>query len=138
MSGTVNVGNFPSAAQPFQAGTGSSGVAIPDGEVGLIQTFVVPAGKRLVIQHVSGQIRLPSGQKPFGVIVDTELGTSFQRYFLEKPEQKSVATYFQFGEEITINAGPGTVVRVVFSRFGGSTAGVGSFQWAVSGYLTNV
>jgi hypothetical protein len=139
-SQNVTVTNLPSTQnvvltghEPFAAGESITAQTIPNGDVSGEHTFIVPAGKRLVIEYVNATMILPGGQNPFVLFIDAERnGTTF-RYRLT-PKPLAVNGYFSVEQAVTINADAGTAVRVVASRFP-QTAGDGSFVYAVSGHL---
>ena len=119
--------------EPFAAGESVVAQTIPDGDVSGEHTFIVPAGKRLVIEYVNATMILPGGQNPFNLFIDADRGGVTYRYRLT-PKPLAVAGYFSVEEAVTIHADAGTAVRVVASRFP-QTAGNGSFVYAVSGHL---
>jgi hypothetical protein len=118
---------------PFAGGESINAQPIPDGDVSGEHTFVVPVGKRLVIEYVTAQMILPGGQNPFVFFIDADHnGTTFRYRLTAKPV--GVPGYFVVEQQVTINADPGSAVRVVASRFPQNT-GNGSFVYAVSGPL---
>jgi hypothetical protein len=144
-SNTVQIGNASAnpvvvtsrdepARQPVQVGLGTSavdGVTIKD-----LDLFIVPAGKRLVIDHISANASVPIGQKVsfylgFGGLFSVFhiLGAQFNgtfpssdRFFVSQP----IRMYIQAGNTLTFK----------FERSGSS--GLANFNVTVTGYLVDI
>lgn len=128
------------ARQPFD---GSISVLIRDGfDFGFVEldTSAVPAGKRLVIEHVSAFTSLPSGQKVVSILLRTLghgeawLGADFRatthgfdRFITSQP----VRLYADSGA--TVGRAP---VSALIVRDG--DAGSGQLFVSISGYLVDV
>ena len=112
-------------------------VTIADGRAGKnCMLFIeVPAGKRLVIEHVSMWANLPTGQKPISVhITDTR---NFLQYLVSFPQGSHPAgrDYYVASQAIRQRVPPGERVCLSFQR--NSTADEATVIWGVSGYFIN-
>jgi hypothetical protein len=87
-----------------QAVTFIAEVAVPDGSFGEVNSsaFTVPAGKRLVLEYVSGYAFLQPGQKP---LVEMTTALNFSGYFhsLTAVPQGDFPAVFARPEAFTIN-----------------------------------
>jgi hypothetical protein len=134
----VLVQDVSSGVQPVHVGSGSSELTIASGQLAAFSTFQVPAGKRLVIEHFSGRLILPTGQQSRGATIDTRTATldgtaTTQRSHYDfQPD----ANYFFVEGLVKRYADPGTTVQVTVFR--NATSGAGSFRWSLSGYLVDV
>jgi len=141
-SGTVGVSNFPStqnvagtvaasdanARQAFQVGVNGT---IPDGSFEGGPSFSVPAGKRLVIEFVSGLCFLGAAdQEVIFTNVLVSAGGSAAHYF---PVTGNATHEFITNAETRLYADPGTSVFFECAR----TGNVGTMQvvFRASGYL---
>ena len=75
----VPVNDVNNAKQPFQT---TVTVVIPGTSESASATFTVPAGKRLVIEFVSGNNTLDPGEKLRGAFILTWVGGGFSRHYL--------------------------------------------------------
>ena len=131
VSGTVRVKNIDEPGRnPYQFVGGCTG------STGCFVVFpAVPAGKRLVLQHVSAGIgiptnvpyqivavRIPSGPHPVPTLVGTEAG---------------VVNDYQFDQQIVafFEAGQSPNLQVAVERTGSGAVGVTAF---ISGYLVDL
>lgn len=98
--------------------------------------FTVPAGKRLVIEHLSALARMPESQGPAEVAFSTTVNGVSASHILLLIEQSSggaTAHTFVANHAVQIYADPGTTVRFGFLR--SSVAGSAIFFATLSGYL---
>ena len=126
----------PSDQQPFQA---SVEIQLPPGTGGQNGSVTVPKGKRLVIEYVSGEAFLPTGQKClFSVITSLKGQTTGTRHYLESaPYGKFGAPdYFRAAQLVRLYADPGTTVMLRADR--DLAGGDGLARMSLSGYLINV
>ncbi len=111
-------------------------VTIPDGRSGEGPCSIhVPAGKRLVIEHVSVWANLPAGQKAIlARITDTR---HFNQYLVLFPQGSNVVGRTQYIASQTIRqrVPPGESVCLELQR--DSTDGEAWLTWGVSGYFIN-
>jgi hypothetical protein len=164
VSGTVTVGNLPktqdvsgtvnvatSAANPISVVDETAaqsvglrcGASITNGNGDVFATatqdgtpFSVPAGQRLVIEEVSGDIFLPLNQVPTLVQIDPRSGGFAQHYLIltATPQGADVAnSYFTVSEFAREYANPGTTVECQFFR--NDTSGDGRGEFWITGYL---
>ena len=105
-------------------------------------TYLVPAGKRLVIEYASLSAYLPSdGETIFVRIITTTgngYGTSdaFHTLHIQKREDYGVLKQFEAAHTVRIYANAGTSVRVSMGRLPGS--GTANASVTLSGRLENV
>lgn len=123
------------AKQPFQTSVLSF---IEAGSPSGHAFFRVPAGKRLVIEYISGILSVPFGQS----IVTFELTTTASRLTANHSVQISFAgvlagsSQFTAGQLVKIYADPGTIVGV--GAFRNTYTGTGRVSVTISGYLLDV
>lgn len=121
---------------PFQA---SVEISLPAGTEGQNGFVTVPAGKRLVIQYVSGQAFLPSGQKAlFSVIVSLQGQKVGTTHYLESTVVGPFGSQdcFQCGRMVQLYADAGNTVMLRTDR--NSPAGAGLSRMSLSGHLVSV
>jgi hypothetical protein len=121
---------------PFQANVD---ISLPTGTEGQNGFVIVPAGKRLVIEHVSGQAFIPSGQKAlFSVIVSLQGQITGTWHYLESTAIGAFGGQdcFQCGRLVKLYADPGTTVMLRTDR--DSPAGTGQSRMTLSGHLVSV
>jgi hypothetical protein len=128
------------ALQPFQHGFE---LTLGFNEINGADSVVVPAGKRLVIQHASARVRLPFNQQPIDVKVETL--PNGQSNFVS---QQLVMTFQGEGccglpgdiyvgsEDVDLYADGGAKVFAEVSRNAGD--GVAEGIVSISGYLVDV
>jgi hypothetical protein len=122
--------------QPFQANVQ---VSLPAGTEGQNGFVTVPNGKRLVIEYVSGQAFLPSGQKAlFSVIVSLQGQSTGTWHYLESTVVGPFGSQdcFQCGRMVKLYADAGTTVMLRTDR--DSPTGAGLSRMTLSGHLLNV
>ena len=88
--------------QPFHANVDISLTSGTEGQNGFV---TVPAGKRLVIEYVSGQAFLPSGQKAlFSVIVSLQGQATGTTHYLESTSIGPFGSQdcFQYGRPVKL------------------------------------
>ena len=134
----VPVLNVNDASQPFQAigsitqnsGTNASTIVIAN----------VPAGKRLVIEHISATGEVPSGQRVthFGILTLTLPvgGLNHDLLVNEQPAAADGDAVFRASQQVRLYAEPGSQVQTTFIR--NISTGQASFHMVISGYLVNV
>ncbi len=121
---------------PFQA---SVEISLPPGTEGQNGFVNVPTGKRLVIEYVSGQAFLPSGQKAlFSVIVSLQGQTTGTWHYLESTVVGPFGSQecFQCGRMVRLYADPGTTVMLRTDR--NSPADTGLSRMTLSGHFVSV
>jgi hypothetical protein len=146
---TVDVANAEpipvtvSASAAFRpiAPTGfSAELSLPDGTFGDAIFYDVPAGKRLVIEYLSGQVSLPTGQKLGTLTVFLTVGTNRVRHDFPLTHQLTHAgagkDFFVSSSLTRLYADPGSTIQlsVVRNLNTGAADGVVSF----SGHLVDV
>jgi hypothetical protein len=105
----------------------------------LSDEYVVPPGKRLVIEHVSGSAELTPGQTQHYILLRVSQGdASFQHTLpVSQPiaftETQATASYSQ---ALRMYVDAGGALRAVSGRT--YTAGFADFSMSVSGYLVDV
>src|SRR5215207_4673536 len=140
---SVNVVNTPAvrdadnpARQPFQSELFLTGVP---GSYGALQIAQVPAGKRLVIEHVAVSGVTPTGQRIFANL-STGLGSFIAHHPLVVHAQgtnENGEAEFAISQQVRLYADPGTAVTLYATR--SSTSGMAVVLYAtVSGYLVDV
>jgi len=121
--------------RPFQAAVE---IRVPNGFGGENGSVTVPKGKRLVIEYVSGEAFLPTGQKGlFSVIVSLQGQAAGTRHYLESiPMGKFGAPdYFRAGQVVRLYADQGTNVMLRIDR--DIAAGDGLARMSLSGHLVD-
>jgi hypothetical protein len=128
-SGAWDVG-IDRARIPFQR---LANLFIPDGDVGGIDEFVVPAGHRLIIEQVTGSALVPAGQVVYLFQVITAVGGVFAEHFIPVTATPvgSIAC-----QQVRLYADPGTAVK--FAAFRNGTDGEVLAGGSISGYLVPV
>jgi hypothetical protein len=125
------------AIKPYGSGIGFT---VTSGITTQVNLPAVPAGKRLVIEHVTSTASVPNGQTGFffidavsgGVGVSLVIPTNQQFADTVFPGSDLIVT----GQAVRIYADPGTTPSISFRR--SSSAGSASFQAFFSGYFVNL
>jgi hypothetical protein len=111
-----------------------------DGELSkLSASFTVPAGKRFVVEHISGLARMLENQRPAEVEFNTTVNgkTALNSLlFVEQSSGGATAHTFVANHMVQIYADPGTTIQVYFLRnfsSGGATLFV-----TMNGYLVPI
>lgn len=94
--------------------------------------IAVPAGKLFVIEHVSGRIDLPSGQKVSLLGLQTRVEGVTTLHWLNPVSLGS--GNFHFSEELTVYA-EGTLGSAILRAVRTHSSPVGHWYWSISGYL---
>jgi hypothetical protein len=121
---------------PFQA---SVEISLPAGTEGQNGFVNVPAGKRLIIEYVSGQAFLPAGQTAlFSVIVSLQGQPTGTWHYLESTVVGPFGSQdcFQCGRLVRLYADAGTVVMLRTDR--NAPTGGGLSRMTLSGHLVDV
>ena len=118
--------------QPFQAQVGG----VWNSSISIVLDITVPAGKRLVIKHVSASTDVPSGQF---VQARFLINNAFEYELLMTSQGtfQSGDTHFVASQPVEIVADPGTNIHFAIDR---SSAAGGGFSFGgatVSGYLVD-
>jgi hypothetical protein len=146
----VNVVNTPTvkdadnpARQPFHA---SAYVGFSNGSASATATITtVPAGKRLIIEHVSVYGQMLVGQTMRRAAIGTSLlnyndgGYVFDDLTVSPQGSDGVKDYFVASQDVRLYADPGT--QVLGTAIRNSTAGANpdtAVQFSISGYLVDV
>jgi hypothetical protein len=119
--------------QPFQA---HIEIALPAGTEGQNGFVTVPADRRLVIDYVSGEGFVPSGQKcVFSVITSLNGAASGTTHYLRSVQMGPFGgkDLSQTGELVRLYADPGTTVMLRADR--DAPAGDGLARMTLSGHL---
>lgn len=115
------------------------GVSLSVGQgFGFSNTFMVPTGKRLVIEYVSGFARMAELQQPAEVAFTTTLNGIVGAYSLLLSQQSSGGqTFHTFvgNQKVQVYADPETLVQFSFLRSSSTDAAL--FLATVSGYLVD-
>lgn len=131
----VLVRNVHDAVQPFQS---LLNMDFPSGtNTRTLTAFVVPDGKRLVLEYVSANASIPTGQLA-QVRVSTSLGGMPVSHKLVMFRQLVTSGNDQFSaaQSLRLYADPGTPVQAQCAR--NSAAGTASAQFTFSGYLVDL
>ena len=147
LDGAVQIGNTTGAPvpvfdvacgarQPFQAFV-VDGFQAGEGNVGDRASFTVPAGKRLVIEHVSFQEEVPAGQARRVRLDAVADGHPCKHHLLlaREPGFGGGTEDVKASQAVRAYADGGT--SVVFRVARNSTLGVTSINISVSGYLVD-
>lgn len=120
-------------------------VVIPDGQQGVFGTFgdangpyTVPAGKRLVMESLSAQFNLPTGQQPTDLLFLTTVNGR-QMGFTARPVFTSSLNgtdFFQVATNFTAYVDPGTQLQVLCER--SVSSGPAECFVAVMGHLEDI
>jgi hypothetical protein len=146
----VNIGNLPTVT------LGTTAVAVKDQANGAFQpytnalvssnnyTFTVPAGKRLVIEHVSGSGYITSGQKflSTGLKMSVLVNGGSQAWVVQEYTPTFMATQpgvvnldiYSISQQTKAYVEPGGTVETVIEK----TGGVAGMTFIVVGYLVDV
>lgn len=129
--------NINDGVTPFhQTVTGS----FPAGSFGGSGIIAVPAGRRLVIEYVSAQALLPTGQNLHQVSVSTQIkGTTAQHFLVRNehgPHFSGTDNLFVVGQQLRLYADGGT--PVIFSLARNVATGNPGYSLTVSGYLVDI
>jgi hypothetical protein len=121
------------ALQPFSH---EFHISFPNGSVGT-DTFTVPAGKRLVIETVTGAAFLSPGVN-VDFAMDVALNGAFVRYNFQSA---SAGVFFNLerhhtAHAVRIYADPGTTIRAIVQKSNSSTAGGGNIS--IAGHFVNL
>jgi hypothetical protein len=112
---------------------------MPSGTEGQNGSVAVPAGKRLVIEYVSGEAFVPTGQKAVFSVITTIGGASTgMRHYLHTDAMGSFGApdYFRAGQVVRLYADPGTGVMLRADR--DAATGDALARMSISGYFVNV
>ena len=104
------------------------------GEFGKNASFFVPAGKRLVIEHVSAA-GFDDGDQHLQFEVDTNVNGEFASHFLVT-ERQGGHPFFRVSQQLRVYADPGTQVQVVVLRPTNTTSAVAAMT--ISGYYVDL
>jgi hypothetical protein len=142
---TVTVGNTAAnpvltrdanerAITPFETELGAS--FLNGAQFSEEMDIAVPAGKRLVIEFMSAQVRIPTGQFVTGEFATTVGGLSAVHYLAMTPQGKfGGGDIFALSQPMEVSADPNTPVRI--HMFRSDVTGQGFVQLSVSGYLVD-
>ncbi len=103
------------------------------GEFGKSASFFVPAGKRLVIEHVSAA-GFDDGDQHLRFAVDTSVNGEFASHFLVT-ERQGGHPYFRVSQQMRVYADPATHVQVVVLRPTSTTTAIAVMT--ISGYYVD-
>ena len=96
--------------------------------------FTVPKDKCLVIEYISGEAFMPTGQKALFGIITTVGGTPVRHYLGTHALGKFVAQdYYWISGPAQIYAAPGTTVTLRADR--DVATGTATFRMSISGHL---
>ena len=121
---------------PFQA---SVEISLPAGTGGQNAFVQVPAGKRLVIEYVSGDALMPTGQKClFSVLTSLAGQTTATQHRLETGAlgKFGAPDLFRTAQVLRLYAVPGTTVTLRADR--DNTTGAATARMSLSGKLVAV
>lgn len=134
---TLPVFDIDNGRQPFQASAHSVMAGATNGD---FQTIAfVPAGKRLVIENISANGRVPAGQPFLNLHISTNVANGGSKaHYLVMSQQGSVGntTWFAASQQVRLYADPGT--SVTFSVFRVAAGPEGVVDVTISGYLIDV
>ena len=112
------------------------------GQAGLTFDLVaVPAGKRAVIETVTVNNQLPSGQKPQIMIITTTGGTSVNHWVTltpQEPEPSSSDDAFSATLSMRLYADPATSIQFFLGRVAAGYTGDDGATVTISGYYVDV
>jgi hypothetical protein len=137
---TVNVASSASSpvfvrnvndVQPFQLTSGSFSFTADSAH----SSFTVPSNKRLVIEYVSGEVLVPTGQKVLDVFLLAAGDYGYMTLTVNGTDS-SGHDFATFSQPMTMYADAGS--NVVLGAERSSTVGIASIQCMVSGYLVDV
>jgi hypothetical protein len=127
------------AFQPFHAlrveflNTGQAGK--------FVDLVAVPAGKRAVIETVTVETQLPSGQKPQIMIITTSGGTSVNHWVTltpQPPEPAGGKDSFSATLSMRLYADPMTSIQFFLGRVAAGYTGDNGAEVTISGYYVDV
>lgn len=124
------------STNPFQA---SFEINLPVGTGGQNAGFQVPAGKRLVIEYVSGDALMPTGQKClFSIFTSLAGQPTGTRHLLETTTlgQFGASVSFRASQVVRLYADPGTTVMLRADR--DVATGTAVARMSLSGHLVAV
>jgi hypothetical protein len=124
------------ARQPFQAAVD---ISMPAGFGGQNGFVTVPAKKRLVIEYVSGEAFMPTGQKCLFSVITTIGGAAIgTRHYLDTDAMGTFGApdYFRAGQVVRLYADQKTTVMLRADR--DSDLGNALARMSLSGYLVDV
>lgn len=136
VSGTVAVNGTVAVAdarEPFEIRVN---VSLPSGEFSSSGSFVVPEGKRLVVEFASAQVSVPDGQKPF-LSANANTGALGFAFPLEDQGVGTGNRFFASAGPI-LDFAPAGFYTIGFNRqqpAGGPVPGSGSGFVYLSGYM---
>jgi hypothetical protein len=116
----------------------SKSLSIDAGQVIALATVTtVPAGQRLVIDTISGDMRLPVGQRAINLLVWVDNGGVVLAWLpLTLTGSNSLTSYFSAVVPVQLYADPGSVVGATAAR--NSASGHGLAEITISGHYVNV
>lgn len=120
---------------PFQTGVS---VQIPNnGNTAEVKVTTIPAKRRLVIEYVSCDIQLPTGQRPFVFIATNVLGSGalIHRLFAEFQATFGPADFFVVSQLTRLYADAGTDVIFGIQRSAVLSPIQSGANVTISGYL---
>ena len=132
LSNPVNIRDATEAMQPVSVGQAFPFSLPPGGVFQQMGFFTVPAGKRLVIEYVSGQCNLPAGQTFWVQLVTPG---SFINTSQSNPASSVNASSATLGHVVRKYVDQGATLLV--SVFRSDTTGSGSCFVSVEGHLVN-
>ena len=144
IAGTINVGNLVSnplpvrdvdnpARQPVQ---GAATCSVFEGGSCQRAIYVVPAGKRLVIEYASMEAHVSDNRTP-RMWIYTAIGGHEIRHFLPiPPPVPGLGLTTSIGQQVRLYADPGTGVGV--SGVVDDSSGTAVFKFNIYGYLVDV
>lgn len=100
--------------------------------------FTVPAGKRLVVEYVTGKMWTSPGDPQDFMITTMVNGAAVRHYVTLSPEPPGCVGCWKAyiaSQGIRVYADPGTIVELRATR---SSPGTGNMRASVSGYLLDV
>jgi hypothetical protein len=129
---SLNLYTFPK--EPFQQ---EVIIKFLDGKLEAFGSISIPAGKRLVIEHVSARLTLPAGQKVFESRITTLQkagGAEGYHYLSTNAEGNHLGSdFFSISHSLRLYS----VGYAKFSFFRSDKAQIGLVNAAVSGYLVD-
>jgi len=121
-------------------------IEVPSGTMSATQSFMVPAGRRLVIEFVAGNTRLSDWEYvrltlrtiAGGESVGHELApTTYRRAFEGSQPPYNPDLVIGFSQLVKVYADPGTSVNLTFLRTENREASPAGLTASVSGYLVD-
>ena len=107
----------------------------PNTNVNVVDVVTVPVGKRLVIEHISMEGKVPQGQvvSTFEILCN---GFWHDLLVNEQPHSGNGDVAFRASQLVRLYADAGTLVRATFVR--SSALEKGAFNVVISGYLVDM